>query len=189
MAGSVTIKFDEGSRIAISAKFLEGAAKRVSAAQREQVNQAFVRGGQPGEPWKPLKDISGKYKTKSGYAIRQSYRNGGRPLRNTGALKASFFSHIERKGRLKIVSEVGTPEKYAIYQQLGAKTKGPNFIPLTRKAVRLHVNGTNPKSEGLVQGKDYIMAWKGVTIPARPIIDYNNSENKAQIVRAAMKGA
>ena len=185
----VTIKFDESSRIAISAKFLQEASKRVAAQQKEQVNEAFVRGGQPGQPWRSLKSIYGTRTNKKGRkTVTPSYRNDGQPLRNTSVLKSSFFSRIHRIRDDKIVTEIATPLPYAVYQQLGMKTKGPNFIPLNRKAVRTHVKGMNPKSEGLVLGKDYIMAWKGVTVPARPMIDYSNQENKRAIISAAMKG-
>ena len=185
----VTIKFDDSSRIAISAKFLAEASKRVAAQQKEQVNEAFVRGGQPGQPWKSLKSIFGTRTTKTGRkVVTPSYRNNGQPLRNTSVLKESFFSRIRKISGDKIITEIGTPLPYAIGQQLGMKTKGPNFIPLNRKAVRTHAKGMNPKDEGLILGKDYIMAWKGVTVPARPMIDYSNSENKRAIIRAAMKG-
>ena len=185
----VTIKFDDSSRIAISAKFLAEASKRVAAQQKEQVNEAFVRGGQPGQPWKSLKSIFGTRTTKTGRkVVTPSYRNNGQPLRNTSVLKESFFSRIRKISGDKIITEIGTPLAYAIGQQLGMKTKGPNFIPLNRKAVRTHAKGMNPKDEGLVLGKDYIMAWKGVNVPARPMIDYSNSENKRAIISAAMKG-
>ena len=185
----VTIKFDDSSRIAISAKFLAEASKRVAAQQKEQVNEAFVRGGQPGQPWKSLKSIFGTRTTKTGRkVVTPSYRNNGQPLRNKSVLKKSFFSRIRKISGDKIITEIGTPLPYAIGQQLGMKTKGPNFIPLNRKAVRTHAKGMNPKDEGLVLGKDYIMAWKGVNVPARPMIDYSNSENKRAIISAAMKG-
>ncbi len=185
----VTIKFDDSSRIAISARFLTEASKRVAARQKEQVNEAFVRGGQPGQPWKSLKSIFGTRTTKTGRkVVTPSYRNNGQPLRNTSVLKESFFSRIRKISGDKIITEIGTPLPYAIGQQLGMKTKGPNFIPLNRKAVRTHAKGMNPKDEGLILGKDYIMAWKGVNVPARPMIDYSNSENKRAIISAAMKG-
>ena len=189
MRTEVTIKFDDSSRIAISAKFLAEASKRVAAQQKEQVNEAFVRGGQPGQPWKSLKSIFGTRTTKTGRkVVTPSYRNNGQPLRNKSVLKKSFFSRIRKISGDKIITEIGTPLPYAIGQQLGMKTKGPNFIPLNRKAVRTHAKRTNPKDEGLVLGKDYIMAWKGVNVPARPMIDYSNSENKRAIISAAMKG-
>jgi hypothetical protein len=113
----------------------------------------------------------------------ESYRKGGKPLRDIGFLMTSFFTKyafvFEAEGAAIIV--VASNAIYAGWQHSGFKTKGPNFIPLTRKARRHHVLHHNPTAEGLEQGVDYIMAWKGVDVPARPIIDYADPVNRKQI--------
>ena len=125
-----------------------------------------------------------KFKKASALAVSaESYRKGGKPLRDIGFLAESFFTKyafvFEAKGAALIVVASAAP--YAAWQHSGFKTKGPNFIPLTRKAQRHHVLHQNPTTEGLEQGVDYIMAWKGVDVPARPIIDYADPVNKKQI--------
>lgn len=121
-----------------------------------------------------------------------SYRKGGKPLQDTGRLAASFFTKyhfvFESEGVALIV--LASSDFTAQWHQRGFSTRGPNFIPLTMKAKREHVRGANPKHEGLELGVDYIMAWKGVKIPARPMIDYADPANKKQItdtINAAMK--
>jgi hypothetical protein len=60
---------------------------------------------------------------------------------------------------------------HAAYQDKGFSTNPPkgNFIPLTKKGAR-HATGKNPKEEGMKRGKDYFMARRGVTVPARPFL-------------------
>lgn len=113
----------------------------------------------------------------------ESYRKGGQPLRDNGFLAASFFTKyafvFEAEGAALIVA--ASNAIYAGWQQTGFKTKGPNFIPLTLQARRRHVLHANPFLEGLEEGVDYIMAWRGVDVPARPIIDYSDPVNKKEI--------
>ena len=125
-----------------------------------------------------------RFKKASALAVAaESYRKGGKPLRDNGFLMASFFTKyafvFEEAGTALIV--VASAAIYAGWQHSGFKTKGPNFIPLSLKARRHHVLHQNPNAEGLEQGVDYIMAWKGVDVPARPIIDYADPVNKKQI--------
>jgi hypothetical protein len=47
---------------------------------------------------------------------------------------------------------------------------------LTRKGKRSHATGNNPTKEGLVRGKDFVMAWQGVTVPKRPFMIPTNDE-------------
>ena len=65
---------------------------------------------------------------------------------------------------------------HAIFHELGFETSGPNFIPLTKKGKRSHATGRNPTKEGLVRGKDFVMAWQGVTVPKRPFMIPTNDE-------------
>ncbi len=184
----ITIEFDKNDNIKLTAAFLKEAAQRVTAEQLRQVNQAFVSGGQPGLKWPPIKPMVGTAKTKGGREKSyESYRNGGQPLRNTGALKQSFETNVVKNSSMDIDCVVSSPLAYAAYQQYGFTTAGPNFIPLNRKAARSHVKGANPKLEGLVQGKDYIMAWNGVTVPARPIVDYADATNQRKL-KLAVQG-
>lgn len=118
-----------------------------------------------------------------------SYRKGGKILQDNGWLKASFFpSLIDVEGD-KATSRIFSSMFYALWHQKGFKTKGPNFIPLTLKARRMHKLGANPKDEGLEEGVDYVMKWRGVKVPQRKMIDYANATNKELIKRAAIYGA
>jgi phage gpG-like protein len=110
-----------------------------------------------------------------------SYRKGGSPLRDTGALMGSFFTKYAFVFGSDALVVVASSNPVAPWHQKGFKTKGPNFIPLTRKAKRDHSLGVNPEWEGLVQGVDYIMAWQGVDVPSRPMIDYADPVNKKMI--------
>lgn len=116
-------------------------------------------------------------------APAESYRKDGQPLRDTGALKASFFLHSQNATPTELMSTVASPFPHAVYQHTGFKTNGPNFIPLTRKAARMHRPGADPRSEGLEPEVDYVMAWSGVHVPARPIIDYADPVNAEEITR------
>lgn len=92
-----------------------------------------------------------------------SYRRGGAPLRDTGALMASLKSVTqETPNGVKVT--IGTPLVYAKYQQEGtSKRKGLSFIPLTIAARR---SGWTPR---LISGIDYIML-RNVSTPARPFV-------------------
>ena len=74
----------------------------------------------------------------------------------------------------------------AYWHHVGYRTKGPNFIPLTRAAARTHRKGMDPRIEGLVPGVDYFMAWGGVTGPARPIYRVA-PEDREEIVDAIIR--
>ena len=105
----------------------------------------------------------------------KSYRAGGQPLRDTGNLVRSLGARAQRSGETQL-EIVLTGPLYAIFHELGFETEGPNYIPLTRKGVRSHATGANPNAEGLTQGKDFIMAWNGVKVPARPFLVPTTSE-------------
>ncbi len=113
----------------------------------------------------------------------ESYRKGGKPLRDNGFLMASRFTKYAFvfEGESTTIIVIASNAIYAGWQHSGFKTKGPNFIPLTLKARRRHVLHQNPFLEGLEYGVDYIMAWHGVDVPARPIIDYADPVNRKQI--------
>ncbi len=118
------------------------------------------------------------------------YRSGGKPLldtRNTIYNRLHGKTQVEgRKARFILRGPL-----VAIYHNSGFETKGPNFIPLTRKARREHVPGADPASEKLVEGKDYIMAWAGVKVPRRRFFDAISDplrERVREAVVAAIKG-
>lgn len=107
-------------------------------------------------------------------------RAGEQPLLDTARGLQSLNSKVESTARGVKVMLRGL--LYLVYHQHGFKTKGPNFIPLTNKAVVTHRKGANPRDEGLVsvqeweaagkpanQPPDYFMAWKGVKVPQRMI--------------------
>jgi hypothetical protein len=108
--------------------------------------------------------------TKTEYKVRtSSYRNNGQPLRDTGKMYRGLNSKVSKKNDTTLSVTLRGPI-YALFQDKGFKTSGPNFIPLTRKAARGHGTGNNPNAEGLKRGKDFIMAWRGVTVPSRPFL-------------------
>lgn len=96
-----------------------------------------------------------------------SYRKGGKPLLDSGALKASINGRVQQ-GPRRI--QIGSPLKHALYHQEGFSTNGPNYIPFTKKATR-KPKGMKPDDFDLVPGYDYTMLWGGVDVPARPIFD------------------
>ncbi len=172
--------------------------KRINDALIEaDVGFAFVQGlkknitkGVTGEgAMKPLKDITGGTRKRGKRAGEkyQSYRNGGKPLRNTGeSLNDISGTTIPLGGAVEIT--VRGPI-HMMWQHHGFKTQGPNFIPLTRKAARTHRTGANPVAEGLKPGKDYIMAWSGVDVPARPWMTptKENLEDLGDLVAKAIR--
>lgn len=97
----------------------------------------------------------------------QSYRNGEQPLRATGDLMRSIQAKAEQTGPAR-VSVIMQGFIYGIYHEKGFSTHKPNFIPLTKRAKRIHATGAG--LDKLSQGKDYLMAWGGVTVPARPFL-------------------
>ena len=103
----------------------------------------------------------------------QSFRNGGQPLRDTGELMRSIGAKVEQAGPSRLsVTMQGLI--YGIYHEKGFSTDGPNFIPLTKKAKKTHATGAG--LDKLSPGKDYLMAWGGVTVPARPFLVPTNTE-------------
>ncbi len=114
-------------------------------------------------------------KLKQYLVVGRSYRAGGQPLRDTGRLLRSLSAKAKATGPTK-VSVVLRGEQYGIYHEKGFKTSGPNYIPLTKKGKRKHQTGSNPETEDLVRGKDFTMAWNGVTVPARPFLVPTNAE-------------
>ena len=108
-------------------------------------------------------------KTVKEYLVRSpSYRNGGHPLRNTGDMERSLNAKGTTKSTGMMITLRGV--KYALFQDRGFTTKKANYIPISEKGVRGHGKGMNPRKEGLRKGKDYMMAWNGVTVPARPFL-------------------
>ena len=105
----------------------------------------------------------------------ESYRAGGQPLRDTGNLQRSITARAAKVAPTRLqVTLAGA--LYGIFHERGFSTEGPNFIPLTRKGKRNHATGRNPNKEGLVRGKDFTMAWNGVTVPKRPFLVPTNTE-------------
>ena len=110
-----------------------------------------------------------------------SYRKDGQVLVDDGNLKKSFYRKNVTASGNKATSTIYSTLPLAAWHQEGFHTNGPNFIPLTLKARREHQRKADPKEEGLEEGVDYIMAWAGVHIPDRPMIDYDDPVNQQQI--------
>ena len=106
---------------------------------------------------------------------------GGKPLLDT---RQHIYNTLNgtrtRQGNTVLYTLRGSLA--AVFHHNGFKTKGPNFIPLTLHARRTHRKGNDPRLEGLVKDVDYIMAWKGVDVPARPIFRIA-PEDRRQIIR------
>ena len=107
-----------------------------------------------------------------------SFRRGGQPLLSSGGrggLVARLNGRTDVGGR--DVTWTLLAPMHAQYHQTGFETKGPNFIPLTLKAVRNHITGNNPIEEGLKRWDpetgegDFLMAWQGVKVPQRKIFN------------------
>lgn len=127
----------------------------------------------------------------------QSYRAGGKPLRDKlnriyGGLRGDQ-QDIPGGVRLKLTGPL-----IAIYHQNGFKTAGPNYIPLSMRATR-YKGALEAKADGLIAGKfveggaiepddaDYVMAWRGVDVPQRKIVNFppeNIDEMKFEAARA-----
>lgn len=111
----------------------------------------------------------GKTKYRKFYRLEyEGYRTGGQPLRDTGKLAGSLSARGAYSGGKIRLTMSG--RKYGLYQDRGFKTNGPNYIPISMKGKRRHATGANPHSEGLKRGRDFVMRWKGVRVPARPFI-------------------
>lgn len=103
-----------------------------------------------------------------------SYRTGGKPLRDTGQMMRDMGARGTLTGRGLSITMIGP--LHAIFHEKGFETSGPNYIPLTRKGARGHSNGANPIKEGLQRGKDFTIAWDGVKVPSRPFMVPTNDE-------------
>lgn len=129
-----------------------------------------------------LQKASDRYAKAATQAVAAtSYRKGGKVLQDNGHLAGSWHRIRPVFAFGHVICRIRSSEFYAQYHQDGFNTDGPNFIPLTLRARRNHTLGNNPLDEGLEEGVDYIIAWGGVSVPARPMIDYSDPVNLAQI--------
>lgn len=111
-------------------------------------------------------------------------RKGDKPLLDTGRLSRALSGRTEVSADGGTISSTLTSLLYGAYHQSGFETEGPNFIPLTNKAL-FHVTGANPVDEGLVRGVDFIMAWQGVKVPQRKI--FNMPAEDREEIRETME--
>lgn len=105
-----------------------------------------------------------------------SYRKGGKPLRDTGALMASL-SYVVSEDMYGVQVGIGPSVPYGRKQQEGFSQKGPVFIPLSVKAARMEEGG-DPDTYGLLPGIDYVIVKGKVTIPARPFVRFTDQNKK-----------
>lgn len=153
-------------------KALKSAAVRDGIAQvfRASMQRHIENGAGVDGKFKPLKELHGTWETKRGAEkVQAGYRNGGEPLRDTGHLMRSLYAKAATSGDGFEVSVGGA--MYGAYQNAGFETTGPNFIPLTRKGARGYRGGTALVPGKLVKGKDYLIAWNGVTVPSRNFVN------------------
>lgn len=151
----------------------------IPSATRERTVTETVK-GKDGKPRVRTKKVTEYLLT------GKSYRAGGQPLRDTGNLQRSITAKAALVGPTRVqVTLAGA--LYGIFHEMGFRTGGPNFIPLTRKGKREHATGRNPNAEGLTRGKDFIMAWNGVEVQKRPFLVPTNTE-WAEIARSIRLG-
>ena len=138
----------------------------IKGTRQRTVTKTVKRGG---------KSVSVKQKVTEYLLEGESYRAGGKPLRDNGDMMREMDAKASTIGKNIQITMYGP--LHAIFHEKGFTTNGPNFIPLTLKARRSHATGKkNPAKEGLKRGKDYIMAWNGVTVPKRPFMVPTNDE-------------
>lgn len=150
-------------------------------------------GGPDGMPYKPLKPLFGRkwvrsmpkagftrsrtvtYTTPGGKTRQRTeymietpgYRNGGQPLRDTGRLANSVNARGDRQSAgLRIVLR---GLKYGLFQDMGFRTAGPNYIPLTKRGAR-YDSRKQASAAGMIPGQDFTGRKKGVTVPGRPFL-------------------
>jgi phage gpG-like protein len=105
-------------------------------------------------------------------------REGGEPLRDTGALQASFTNLATVAGTTLRI-EVGSPFPHAEYHHRGFSTRGPNYIPLTQRAKA-------GWTDRLIPGYDFVIL-QGVTVPARPIVRLS-ARDREELTRSWAEG-
>ena len=154
-----------------------GIGQALVAAMPDHIDQSKVR-GPDGESvdMKPLKRLEFTIRGRNGRTIVvQGRRNGRQPLRDTGALERSLDAVARPDGEAGLVVTV-RGEPYGEWQNSGFTTSGPNFIPISNKGRREHGTGQDPRAEGLRTPNDYIMARRGVKVPARPFMAPTNED-------------
>lgn len=178
----IAVKFDStdvrvmAKNLAISA--LQRTGDAVAVMMSEQTDRAFKNSGQPSRNWPPINPPKPSKRVAPGQVLRTSR---DKPLVSTGMLAASFSVAEPIVNGKTVTVQQSSSSAVANMHQHGIHTDGPNYIPITRKGKLLHQNGANPKDEGLVAGVDYIIAWNGVDVPARPMIDFSDPVNRQEI--------
>lgn len=153
---------------------LEEAGREKLAREVRNAQKAYDKAFAATDSAKMLKASGRLDRAKAALDGNPSYRRGGKPLVDTGAGQASITYRVLPPAGGSVLIEIGSPLQYLQYQQEGFKTQGPNFIPLSLKAKK-HQTGANPRDEGLIPGVDYVIAWGGVTVPARPIVRFTKA--------------
>ncbi len=118
----------------------------------------------------------------------RSFRRGGKPLLDTRQHVYNTLNGTRTRTSQAIIYHL-RGSLAALFHHKGFTTKGPNYIPLTLRGRREHRKGADPRDEGLVQSVDYIMAWRGVSVPARPIYRHAPEDRREIIstIRIALR--
>lgn len=127
------------------------------------------------------RNLPGRYGVNPTFRGGDGTREAGKPLLDTGQLRNSIRYEVIETPR-GAIARTGSPEKRLLWHQFGFKTKGPNYIPITREARK----GWRPD---LVPDMDYIIARNGVTVPPRPTIRFtvrDVQDIQETVVNAAM---
>jgi hypothetical protein len=152
-----------------------GIAQIVAFYMKDHIDRSEGRGaGGQAVAYAPLKSLYGEFWTskpvKGGTVVKTRQTASGRTeyLRDSGLLYGSLTATGKASGSSIKVTLRGP--KYALYQDKGLTTKRTNYIPLTLAAKRGHGTGNDPGKEGFTEGRDYLLARRGVKVPARPFL-------------------
>lgn len=115
----------------------------------------------------------------------RSIRAGKTPLVDKGRLKRSLRAKTTFRAKQVWYKLSSRRPLIAAAHQKGFTTRGPNFIPLMRKAYA-HETGVDPLDEGLIRGRHYVIAQNGVTVPQRKIFNWP-PEDERDFLRALSK--
>lgn len=137
-------------------------------------------------------EVTKKKRGKTIKTVIPHYRAGGTPLYDTGNLFNSL------NGVTRPISEgaelVLQGSMIALLQSKGFSTKGPNWIPFSRRAMKqratMQKSGKARASRSFVTSNpDGLVVARGVTVPARPLFKWPSSARRqvARAIARAMK--
>lgn len=171
--------------------------RKIAAARLDQILVAAAKRNldegvdADGKALKVLQDVKGEWTDQHGVKRTTTrWRGAGdQPMLDTRTNVYNRLSGVTRR-RINRVELVLRGPLLAAYHLEGFETEGPNFIPLTLAAKRRHKKGSDPATEGLIEGRDYVMAWNGVSVPSRRFFGLTDKRMHKELARgiaAALK--